>query len=312
MHRCIRLAALALVISAPGSASAQRIAEYLDAVDLNEYSLAFVYYTSESPYEGVSPFRIVYPITTTFDHAIQSDSTYFYRDGHIGLRTMTDSGWSAGVVANLQTLGHSSGDSEALEGMLRRSWTAQAGLTAGKRLGKWSFDIFTSWDVLDEHNGNETELKVARMFDAGRWQMVPQVEAVYQSGDLVRHYFGVESFEARSDRPEYQPGSAVTYSVGIDFSYRFHPRWYAILNTSVEWLPSEIRQSPIVDKDSLWRVTLGVAYDSGVFQDIDGGGSHDSFLETVRRRVFRQQQLGNQLLRARTHARNRDRGSDAR
>ena len=269
MQRRIRFVLVVCAFGIAGTASAQGIADFLDAVDLNEYSLAFNFYASESPYAGVSPFQIIYPIPSSFDHAINSDYTYFYRDGHFGLRQVSASGWSAGIVANIQTLGHAAGDSEALDGMLRRAWSIQAGGTVGKRFGLWSIDLFSSWDILDEFDGNETELKLARLIDGGRWQLAPQLDATYQSANLVNHYFGVEDFEARPGRPAYQPGGAVTYAASIDLSYRFHPHWYATFFAAVDWLPDEIRNSPIVDKEMTWRISLGVAYDTAAFLSLE-------------------------------------------
>ena len=48
-------------------------------------------------------------------------------------------------------------------------------------------------DLLGEHDGQEYEFKIARLFDFDRYYVMPQLDVTYQSASLVDHYFGVNS-----------------------------------------------------------------------------------------------------------------------
>ena len=54
-------------------------------------------------------------------------------------------------------------------------------------------------DLLGEHDGQEYELKIARLFDFGGYYLMPQIDATNQSASLVDHYSGVTSVNFESE-----------------------------------------------------------------------------------------------------------------
>ena len=256
-----------LLLGLHATATAQGFRDALDAIDLNDYSLGLNFYRSESNFTGIEDFTIVYPAPTTFGHPLLNEDPLFIRDSSIGLRKVSQSGWTWGGFAKIQSLGYGSNESEALLGMRRRSWTIQGGLMAGVRLGPVHADVLVSTDVANEHNGHEVDLKIAWPFDGGRHIVVPQLEFSHQSDDLVNHYYGVRPEEALPNRPTYVPGSATTVTGSLEWAWRFSRRWYLNTMVAVEMLPDEIRNSPIVSEDRSWRVNIGVAYDGKTFVD---------------------------------------------
>ena len=73
-------------------------------LDLNDFSLGMNFYVAESRYEGVDPFLILYPVPQTFEHNLNTDSRFFVRGPNIGLRKVTDNGWTWGGTVGLQDL----------------------------------------------------------------------------------------------------------------------------------------------------------------------------------------------------------------
>ena len=244
----------------PVAAEADGFREFLDSVDLNDYALSLNLYTSQSHYIGIDNFAIIYPVPNSFTHPSITNSTLVLRDGYLGLRKITAGGWSYGVTGKIQTLGYGSESSVALAGMKRRDWTVQAGAMFGKRLGPASIDLFATTDLTNEHGGYEYDLKFSYVFATEKLQFVPQLAVLYQSDDLVNHYYGVENSEARPGRPAYAPGAAVTPGLGLDVSWKFHPVWYVYAGINVDFLADEIQNSPIVDKETAWRADIGFAY----------------------------------------------------
>ena len=161
--------------------------------------------------------------------------------------------------------------------MARRDWTVQAGGLVGKRLGNFHLTLDGSADVLGEHDGYELTLSGALVMSADRWEVVPELKATWESEALLNHYFGVRTLEALPGRPAYMPGSAVTWTAILDTSYRITPRWYVSASASFEVLPDEIRNSPLVDKDTTWRVNLGIAYDVDAFVEAADRGRSSQF-----------------------------------
>ena len=252
--------ALAAASLWPFQALAGDLLEFFDSIDLNDYTLAVDLYRSQSHYEGVDDFTIVYPLLRTFSHATNTENVLFLRDSHLGLRKFTESGWSYGVIGSIQTLGYGYDSSDALEGMARRTWTIQGGGSIGKRIGPVNIDLFASTDLLGVYKGQQYELKFSYSFVSQNIQIVPQMEFVHQSDELIDYYFGVTDSEIAPGRPAYAPGAATTPRLSVDVNWRIHPAWYVYGGTSVDFLPDEITNSPIVDKETVWRTYIGVGY----------------------------------------------------
>ncbi|MDJ0939020.1 MAG: MipA/OmpV family protein [Woeseiaceae bacterium] len=250
---------------------AESLLDTIRELDLNNYAVGAFVVTSESAYAGVKDFNGVFPIPTTWRNAIGHEESLFVRDTDVGLRTFFGDGWNAGVLVGVQTTGYGSGESPALAGMARRDWTLQGGFIAGRSLFGVQVDADVQTDLLGEHNGQEYTLRFARQFDIGRQYVVPQVAIRHQSSRLVNHYYGVRPEEALPTRPAYVPGGATTPQIALEWGWRLLPRWFVTLNAGVEFLPDEIRNSPIVDQDTRVTFRAGLAYDAAALVAANGG-----------------------------------------
>jgi outer membrane protein len=262
----LRACAALLGLLATTTVSAEwSLRELVDSLDLNKYALTGEVYVGQSLYSGVDNAVVVYPLLRNFGSSVDSDAILFGRGSYGGVRYVWDNDWTAGLVGKVQTLGFGSEDSEIFAGMERRNWSLQAGVTVGKRFDRLTFDLFATSDMLGEHEGEEYELLVAWPFSFGDWELVPQAGFRYQTADFISHYFGVAEDEALPGRPAYAPGGATTNSARLDWTWRFHPKWFVRVATQISFLPDEIRDSPLVDRDTAWSFSLGVSYDAPVF-----------------------------------------------
>ena len=266
-----RLAFLLIALSASARAEQGWLVDLADSLDLNEFALMGEYYTSQSLYSGVDDFQIVYPLLNEFGSSVDSDSTLFIRSEYGGIRYISKSDWVIGAVGAVQTLGYGSEDSDVFSGMDRRDWSLQAGVNVGKRLDRIAIDLFVTTDLLGEHDGEEYDLRVARPFDFGRWELVPEIGLRHQSSNFVNHYFGVRASEIiPGRRDEYVPGSALTPSVKLGYSYRINDNWFMTASAKIAFVPDEIRDSPLVDRETAWSFSLGIAYDAPAFAAPEG------------------------------------------
>ena len=148
-----------------------------------------------------------------------------------------------------------------------RQQSLDAGFRAGVKgdLGK----LRLTWlgGAVDRHNGNEVDLTYRYEWLGERWSISPFVSYVYQDSDLTGYYYGVTPRESRPDLPAYTPGSADFLRVGVNTSYRLTQRMRLFANFSHENLDDEVRDSPLVDEDSLYSVMVGMAYAFGNTMD---------------------------------------------
>ena len=68
------------------------------------------------------------------------------------------SGWNAGSDSALVPIARAVSAESTPPG---QTWTAQAGLLIGRELGPFHLDLFTSTDILSEHDGYDASLKLA-------------------------------------------------------------------------------------------------------------------------------------------------------
>jgi outer membrane protein len=170
-------------------------------------------------------------------------------------------GFSFGPVAQLRTEGYDADKSDFLAGMDDRDFSVDAGVAAAWRdddVGQFELSAVT--DVLDRSGGEELELGYTALFRAGGFTFVPQLAVRWQDEDLVDYYYGVRPDEALPGRPEYHPGSALTPELSVLAQRPLSKRWTLFARVGHMWLPSEVRDSPIVDDAGRTTLALGVGY----------------------------------------------------
>jgi outer membrane protein len=273
---CKHLALVALTVLlqlVASHAHAGRFLDYIRSYDLNDYALGLAITGSENPYLGSDSSLYAYPYLTSFNHSAFTDDWFLIRGENIGIRFVNDSGWEAGLVARVQTLGQGVSGNDELAGITDRNWTVETGPLIGWRGWPVNVQFRTYWEIPQRHGGTTSELEFSlpRAFERGFF--VPAVRVSYLSSDYSQYYFGVRDREATPSRPEYQPGSATNLWAGLSIGYRLNPLW--LLNTSLgfEQLDSSISASPLVDRDQLWSATVGFAYNADVFSPRDYQGS---------------------------------------
>jgi outer membrane protein len=171
--------------------------------------------------------------------------------------------WRIAASASYRIGVYEEDDSPALAGLGDRDGTLMAGLALRYELpGGANLSLSHERDVLDRIGGTESKIRISKAFQASRLRISPQLQANWMSADLVNYDYGVPSFAATESRPAYTPGSTVSYNAGFTGFVELTENWQLMLNLSVEFLPREIENSPIVDDD---RVAQGFAAITYVF-----------------------------------------------
>jgi outer membrane protein len=270
----VRLAAVILSILLPAeSALAGSVLDYIRDYDLNDYAFGVAFSTEQNPYVGAENGALAYPFLTSFRDSAFTDDWFLIRDGGLGVRWVSDSGWELGAIARVQTLGLGNQESENLLGIADRKWAVEAGPTIGWR----GWPVHVTWTTFleptDRHNGSISQFAVSLPMEWSRGYLVPSVEATFQSSDYADYYYSVTAAEATASRPEYAPGAATNKAVRIRWGYALSDDWLLSGRLGVELLDSAISASPIVDRDRIWSATLGLAYNADIFQPREYDGS---------------------------------------
>jgi outer membrane protein len=82
----------------------------------------------------------------------------------------------------------------------------------------------------------------------------------YRSRQLNDYYYGVRSDEVIPSRPEYDVGDSIGLLAALRLNYRLNEQWSVMAMSSIQWLGSEITNSPIVEKDYMASLLLGIMY----------------------------------------------------
>jgi outer membrane protein len=264
--RYLTLVALIGTLSAPGSVFAGSIMDYIRKYDLNDYAFGVAFSVSQSPYLGRENSTFAYPMLTSFRDPAFTDDWLVLSDGNLGVRWVSEGGWELGVMGRIQTLGTGNSDAPELSGLDSRQWGLEIGPTIGWRA--WpvhlNFNLYT--ELLGRHDGLTSDLAFSLPREWDRGFFVPAFELIHRDADYTDYYFGVSPAESLPTRPEYQAGSSLSYALAAHWGYALTDKWLLSGRIGIEFLDSEISDSPIVGDDSIWSTNISIAYNANIFQ----------------------------------------------
>lgn len=259
--------ALILILAVP-AAYADGFLDYLRNYDLNDYALGVAYSAGESPYHGLERSGFAYPYLTAFRHNAFTDDWLVLTGGDVGVRWVNDAGWVLGAVARVRTEGTSSTLLDELADIDVRKWTVEAAPLVGWRGWPVHLELKRYYELFSSYGGPATEFKLSAPREYTWGWLVPSVTFVRNSTEHNRYYYGVSESEADANPglDSYAPGSSTNLIAAISAGYAINNRWLLSLSLDHEWLGSEISDSPIVDKDSIWSGRVGIAYNNDIFR----------------------------------------------
>ena len=266
---------LALLSLAATPAYGGGILDYLRNYDLNDYALGIAYSASESPYLGDDSSGFAYPYLTSFRHNAFTNDWLILSNGDVGVRWVNDSGWVLGAVTRVRTEGTDTTLLDELADIDVRKWTVEAGPLIGWRRWPVHFELKHYQKIFSSYGGPTTELQVSLPREHPWGWFVPSVSLVRNSADHNRYYYGVSATEAgvNAGLDPYTPGSSLNTKVRLSTGYAINGDWLLTVSLNHEWLGSEISDSPIIDRNSIWSGNIGIAYNNDVFRGRDYAGA---------------------------------------
>ncbi len=167
---------------------------------------------------------------------------------------------SGGLRVRYEDDGYEAGDSLELAGMAERKGSAWVGATATWH-NPWA-DLSVEWlgDASRNSEGQKAQVRVSRRFAQDRFALTPRAHVDWLSSDHVDYYYGVRDTEATLGRSAYLGRSAVTQSLGVRIDYALTTQHQVFMDLSLTRLPSEIKDSPLIDRRGTARTFAGYLY----------------------------------------------------
>lgn len=151
-------------------------------------------------------------------------------------------------------------DSTYLNGMESPKETFEAGLELEYINPNFTLALEGTHDILDRHKGGVIALTLSKNYFKDTWLFRPYTTAEIYSDNVIDYYYGVSSSEVKSDRPAYKGEATGIYLVGLFLSKRITKRITGVSIISQEWFGSGIKNSPITDRTTRFRIFLGFSY----------------------------------------------------
>ena len=188
------------------------------------------------------------------------------------MRWVNDAGWVLGGVTRIRTEG--TGDSllDELADIDVRKWRVEVAPLISWRGWPVHFELKWYNEIFSNFGGPTTEFMISLPREHPWGWFVPSVTVVNNSAGYNRYYYGVSESEAGPNLEPYSPGAGTNFRAGISTGYAINSRWLLSVTLNHEWLASEITGSPIVDKNSVWSGSIGIAYNNDIFRTPDYAG----------------------------------------
>lgn len=212
---------------------------------------------SSSPYKGEDTKVFGAPI------GVWRNQRFFLEGIKAGVILAESETFRADVLFGPRFMGYESGDAPILDGMQDRDWSVDGGLQFKwkvQQVDQLDFNLALVTDILGRYDGYEVDAGFRKIFSAKYYQVIPGLGVKWQSEELNEYYFGVRSSEAVAGRPEYSPDGGLHPYANLTVYTGFSKDWFVLIRGGVEWLSDEIKNSPLVDEQTVVSGMMGVAY----------------------------------------------------
>lgn len=249
MSRFARLLAVGLLLT-PGLALAQ------DAPREGRndgFSLGLLVVGDTNPYLGQGSDIIPLPLFSfrQGDFAVSTEGVEysFLNDGPLRLT----------AAARPRFSGLISTDGDQLDG-IDREVTGDFALEAQYDIGRFYTAAALRQEFTGEHDGQEARLRFGARQRLGSVGLDWSAGAAWQSGDLSRYIYGVDTDEVAPGRPTYDPGSVVVPFLSVSARYQINESWSLLGSLRTDFFSDDITDSPIIEDDALISGGVGFVF----------------------------------------------------
>lgn len=198
----------------------------------------------------------------------------YYRDGKFkitGKEATYDlasyGDFTISALGDLRIAGYDENETGLVQGMADRENTLELGGQVSYRIGNFEARAKTRVDVLGKHEGYDIALESSYEVQPWLGNFTRAYGGVaFRSEDLTNYYFGVEADEViaagpnTAGRAAYAPGEATVPYIGVLAGQALSEKIMVGVLGHYQWLPNEIADSPIVDRDNEAALLFMIGY----------------------------------------------------
>lgn len=137
-----------------------------------------------------------------------------------------------------------------------RKDSLDVGVTAGWNGGWGKLDVGLKADAGGASKGFESSVKYGYPIKLGGTRVTPHAGVSIMSKKMANYYYGTLASEVARAVVDYKPGNATIPVIGVDVMHPLNKEWILIGGLSYRALPSKLKDSPLVEKDTNGSASL--------------------------------------------------------
>lgn len=249
-------AAIAMACTSPALAQDAMLGTLLE--EPGSAGLGVLMRVESSPYKGADDRVDLLPLY------LYEGERFFLRSNAAGVRLATQQDQGLELFVERRLEGYPEDETpEILEGLRTRNGEADLGARYYWKHERHTWDLSVRQDISSTSKGTEVRAGYGYLWRGQRWDVQPVLSLEWRNARLNDYYFGVEPYEATTERAAYAAGSGLDVTAGLYARYRFLQHWSLLGGVYATQQSSSVRNSPLVDDRLQWGALLGAAYDFG-------------------------------------------------
>ncbi|MEI2264279.1 MipA/OmpV family protein [Erwinia sp. CGal63] len=212
---------------------------------------------SQSPYKGGQDRYYPVPVIN-----YEGDSFYVrsLTAGYYLWKDQQDQ-LSLTILGSPQNFDPDDTDNKQLKALDKRHMTLMGGV-AYRHTAEWgTVRTVLAGDLLDNSDGFIWDLTYLYRFSFGDFSLTPGIGATYNSSNQNDYYYGVSKNESRrSGLRSYEADDSWNPYLELTGVWAINQNWNATVAGRYTRLSDEVKDSPMVDKDSQVAVWTGISY----------------------------------------------------
>lgn len=230
------------------------IASYVNA---EGFSASTTVGFGNSPYKEMESDNQVIPL-------VQYDSdTVYFRGANLGVHIVNTRQQKFNVFVGYSPMSFNASHSSdpAIRQLDDRYSSAVVGTEYSHLSRKGIVSIKLTHDILSVYGGPSADASYGLMIPLKSVRILPKIGLRWHSSDFNDYYFGVSAKESnRSGLKTYQADSSLTPYISATAIININDHFNIITNVGMEWLPAEVTDSPMVDKETTYGARFSLAY----------------------------------------------------
>ncbi|MEQ1963764.1 MipA/OmpV family protein [Xenorhabdus khoisanae] len=150
---------------------------------------------------------------------------------------------------------------EKMKKLDRRRDTMMGGFTYQHHEDWGTLRASVAADMLGESKGFRADFSYLYSIEQGDWVLKPGIGVIWDSKKQNRYSYGITKRESvRSGLAEYTPGDSWSPYFELSGYYSISESWTAFMAGRVEYLPSQVKDSPMINRSYSGIIWSGITY----------------------------------------------------